>query len=59
MERKTLILRQNLSMWPYLNNAVNLWNIVYRYGGHSLTLSQTSNFRLLQTERVCRRQFQI
>ena len=24
-----------------------------------LTLSQTTNFRLLQTERVCRRQFQI
>ena len=23
-----------------------------------LTLSQTTNFRLLQTERVCRRQFQ-
>ena len=25
----------------------------------SLTLSQTTNFRLFQTERVCRRQFQI
>ena len=24
-----------------------------------LTLSQTTNFRLVQTERVCRRQFQI
>ena len=24
---------------------------------HHLTLSQTTNFRLLQTERVCRRQF--
>ena len=24
-----------------------------------LTLSQTTNFRLLQTERVCRQQFQI
>ena len=24
-----------------------------------LTLSQTTNFRLFQTERVCRRQFQI
>ena len=26
---------------------------------HSLTLSQTTNFRLFQTERVCRRQFQV
>ena len=25
----------------------------------SLTLSQTSNFRLFQTERLCRRQFQV
>ena len=24
-----------------------------------LTLSQTTNFRLFQTERICRRQFQI
>ena len=27
--------------------------------GVVLTLSQTTNFRLFQTERVCRRQFQI
>ena len=27
--------------------------------GAPLTLSQTTNFRLFQTERVCRRQFQI
>ena len=25
---------------------------------HNLTLSQTTNFKLFQTERVCRRQFQ-
>ena len=28
-------------------------------GPLGLTLSQTTNFRLFQTERVCRRQFQI
>ena len=28
-------------------------------GEVSLTLSQTTNFRLFQTERVCRRQLQI
>ena len=27
--------------------------------GKELTFSQTTNFKLLQTERVCRRQFQI
>ena len=29
------------------------------YGNGALTLSQTTNFRLFQNERVCRRQFQI
>ena len=28
-------------------------------GQYALTLSQTTNFRLFQTQRVCRRQFQI
>ena len=28
------------------------------YSSKSLTLSQTTSFRLFQTERVCRRQFQ-
>ena len=50
------ILRQNrlenkkeLSIW----NSLNTTRIL------SLTLSETTNFRLFQTERVCRRQFRI
>ena len=31
----------------------------YNYPLLALTLSQTTNFRLFQTQRVCRRQFQI
>ena len=40
-------------------NAFNLDQSQNVLSGKELTLSQTTNFRLFQTERVCRRQFQI
>ena len=40
-------------------NAFKLyWSKVLLFG-KELTISQTTNFRLIQTERVCRQQFQI
>ena len=35
------------------------WKILQKKKNHDLTHYQTTNFRLFQTERVCRRQFQI
>ena len=39
--------------------AVELEELKIGIGGKGLTHYQTTNFRLFQTERVCRRQFQI
>ena len=39
---------------------VTEWSVnVHQDAGNGLTLSQMTNFRLFQTERVCRQQFQI
>ena len=47
--------------FPGASKGVIAWEWVkgYEDKGYALTLSQTTHFRRLQTERVCRRQFSI
>ena len=46
-------------MSTVLSNAFNLGESNFLSDGKGLTLSQTTNFRLFQTETVCRQQFLI
>ena len=53
-----------VSSYLYLTLPFDTLYVTFFYTSHvllkrGLTLSQTTNFRLFQTERVCRRQFQI
>ena len=67
-----LVISAYLSLLPvaHLSDTPRRWLVIIRDSARiqdettessacSLTLSQTTNFRLFQTERVCRRQYQI
>ena len=43
----------------YISSVIKNHKITQKNGDVPLTLSQTTNFRLFQTERLCRRQFKI
>ena len=53
---ENLIGKGENAVYQHLFRVIQRWDCVVNC---ELTLSQTMNFRLCQTERVCRREFQI